>query len=592
MNLPVEPHVSLAFSLQSQPGAYAVLLGAGVSAAAGVPAAWEIQRDLITRIATMHGVEVPSTDEGAFAWYEERYKREARYDELLAELAATPNERQAILRDFFEPDDAQRNQGLKLPTAAHRAVAELVASGHIRIVLTLNFDHLMEQALRDRGIVPTVIAGEAAVAGMLPLHAHRALVWHLHGEYTSPATMLNTPEELANYPAAIDAQLDRLVDEYGWVITGWSAKWDPALRDALARGTSRRFASFWCDPYPLGPQAEQTLTRRGGTFVQTGADQFFQATASAVAVLAATGRQHPLSAAAAVAAAKRELATGLPAVNLHDALRRETAAVNASPQRTDGPWVAEDAEAERDRRLGVIEARCETLVALTATAAYWGGAEQDRWWRPDIEHRAERPAITGLTSLISLAAAPAALMLYAAGVAAVAAERWDLVGRLLAEPRTKDENGNAVKAAAFLSPNNVLGGRNASARLYRYLEAIFTQHLTLGTAAYTQAWERFEYLRVIGQLEYRTGPDRPHLRAVGGRDAYRPVPSAWLEQLLEQEGAPAVWVLHEQGFFEPELLVEYQRTYDQLFSTWATHERWATPGVVAAHPSVWYPDEL
>jgi hypothetical protein len=40
--LGIEPELSLAFSVRSGPGTYAILLGSGVSRAAGVPTGWEV----------------------------------------------------------------------------------------------------------------------------------------------------------------------------------------------------------------------------------------------------------------------------------------------------------------------------------------------------------------------------------------------------------------------------------------------------------------------------------------------------------------------------------------------------------------------
>ena len=51
------------------------------------------------------------------------------------------------LKAYFEPNDDERAQGLKRPTAAHRSIAELVAAGAIRVIITTNFDCLLEQAL-------------------------------------------------------------------------------------------------------------------------------------------------------------------------------------------------------------------------------------------------------------------------------------------------------------------------------------------------------------------------------------------------------------------------------------------------------------
>jgi hypothetical protein len=94
----VESHLTLAFALRSSPGAYALLLGAGVSVGAGVPSAWGVQEELIRRLARADGAEV----EDPFVWYQERYGKPSTYDDLLASLTHTSEERQALLRSFFE----------------------------------------------------------------------------------------------------------------------------------------------------------------------------------------------------------------------------------------------------------------------------------------------------------------------------------------------------------------------------------------------------------------------------------------------------------------------------------------------------------
>jgi NAD-dependent SIR2 family protein deacetylase len=135
----MEPYVKLALTMRPLPGGYAVLLGAGASITAGMPSAWEVQQDLIGRIAAVEG----ATEIGdPHTWYKEKFGHEATYDGLLAQLTSSAYERQALLRSFFEPDDQERERGHKQPAAAHQAIARLVATGHVRIVLTTNFDRL------------------------------------------------------------------------------------------------------------------------------------------------------------------------------------------------------------------------------------------------------------------------------------------------------------------------------------------------------------------------------------------------------------------------------------------------------------------
>lgn len=60
-----------------------------------------------------------------------------------------------LLHGYFEPaSQDERDRGLKQPTAAQRAIAGLVAAGRIRLLLTTNFDHLIEDALTAAGVPP------------------------------------------------------------------------------------------------------------------------------------------------------------------------------------------------------------------------------------------------------------------------------------------------------------------------------------------------------------------------------------------------------------------------------------------------------
>lgn len=148
-----DPLISLAVSIRSNTGVYALLLGSGLSRAAGIPTGWEIVKDLIAQIATARG---ESCDPDPMTRYRNTYRAEADYSKLLEELAATPDERNRLLRSYFEPTEDERKSGIKLPTKAHRVIATLVSKGLVRVIVTTNFDRLLEQAIHDEGVVPTV----------------------------------------------------------------------------------------------------------------------------------------------------------------------------------------------------------------------------------------------------------------------------------------------------------------------------------------------------------------------------------------------------------------------------------------------------
>ncbi len=101
----------------------------------------------------------------------------------MAKVARTQTERQELLRRYIEPTDEQRASGVRVPTAAHRAIAELVRRQYVRVILTTNFDRLIEQALEERAVSFDVIDSVDALRGARPLGQSPAVLVKLHGDY-------------------------------------------------------------------------------------------------------------------------------------------------------------------------------------------------------------------------------------------------------------------------------------------------------------------------------------------------------------------------------------------------------------------------
>ena len=136
-----------------------------------------------------------------------------------------PAARRGLPAGFFEPSEEELDAGLKVPGPAHHAVAALVKRGFVRVIITTNFDRLTEQALEEAGVPPQVVSLPEAVDGMAPLSHAKATVVKLNGDYADLQAR-NTAEELSDYPPAWKALLHRVFDEYGLVISGWSADLD------------------------------------------------------------------------------------------------------------------------------------------------------------------------------------------------------------------------------------------------------------------------------------------------------------------------------------------------------------------------------
>jgi hypothetical protein len=209
----VDPALSLAMAMHSKPGGYACLLGSGVSQ--GVPDGWTVLLDLVGKVATHHGYQ----GDDPLTWYREHSDGPVGYSSVLEDLTDTPEERVALLRPYFEPVNEEGAVEAIEPSAAHRAIARLIAAGYIRVIITTNFDRLLERALVEVGVAPTVLSTPSAMAGARPLHLQRACIIKVNGDYLDP-TFLNTGAELDRYEAAVDVLLDRVIDEYGLVSPG------------------------------------------------------------------------------------------------------------------------------------------------------------------------------------------------------------------------------------------------------------------------------------------------------------------------------------------------------------------------------------
>jgi len=290
----ISPRIALATSMQASPGVYAVLLGSGISSAAGIYTGRQIAEDLICQVAKSQGIDLNDQGTTPTEWWSQVGRTSLRYEDILEELAPTPASRQALLRAYFDPppDDPTSRS----PTPAHRDLASLCQRGLIRVVVTTNFDRLLEQALYDAGIPPQVIDSPAAVNAMTPLRHSPMNVIKLHGDYLA-TDLRNTAEELWDYPPEWQALLSQIFEEYGLVVVGWSAEYDRALTSAVANVRSRRYPMYWGTRRNLSEEARQVVRRRDAYLIQlNSADEFFSDLRSQVDRLAeAASRRRPFA---------------------------------------------------------------------------------------------------------------------------------------------------------------------------------------------------------------------------------------------------------------------------------------------------------
>lgn len=442
--------------MHAQPGVYAVLLGSGASTGAGIPTGWGVVRELVGRIAAAsdpedgHAANVAWDDPEA--WWAEHGEGDLGYPTLLERLAPLPATRQGLLAGFFEPNEEEREGGLKQPSKAHQAIAELVKRGFVRVIITTNFDRLMERSLEAVGVSPQVISRPEATSGMAPLAHAPATIIKLHGDYKDLGSR-NTPDELDDYPEEWKRLLAQVFDEYGLVISGWSADWDEALVTAIESVPNRRYPLYWDSRSSKGENAQRLLQARAGIAVPAAsADELFSEIVGSLDALDKLASP-PLSTAMAVARLKRYLPDPIRRIDLHDLVMRSTddvvTMVATQPVTTGGQVTFEMLQ-------GIYEGHFSSMeqLALLLITGVWHDTDgvHDRLWLDVLQKLVDAGTapLSGWSDSLEMARRfPAFIALAVMGLTAFQRGRDDLLIRLAMEVESRNKyNQNEWEPAA------------------------------------------------------------------------------------------------------------------------------------------------
>lgn len=424
-----DPTTQLAFSAYENKGVYALLLGSGVSRSAGIPTGWEITMELVKRAGIASGA---GEQEDWHGWYVGQTGEQPNYSTLLETLAGTQSERRAIVQGFLEPTAQELEDGLKVPTRAHRAIAQMVRTGYVRVIVTTNFDRLMENALRDAGIEPTIVSSVDTLAGAEPITHSQCFILKLHGDYKD-ARILNTDVELGDYPAEFNTLLDRIIDEFGLIVAGWSGEWDHALRAAFLRAPSRRYPTYWLARGDLSERGQELVTQRRASVVSgTDADTFFEALSLKLETIGQSRQPNPASVELMITMTKRFIDRPEHRIQLDDLVTAQTRQTisDFAPLFAGGgdvrnqvftDWVPE------------YEATVEPIARIASVLGRWGTGEELNLVLDAVKglyaeaHREQ----SGYTHWLALKDYPVMLIVLGYALGLTRANRLDVLYRLL-----------------------------------------------------------------------------------------------------------------------------------------------------------------
>jgi hypothetical protein len=306
----------------------------------------------------------------------------------------------------------------------------LIAKGFIRVVLTTNFDRLLEQALAELGVTVTVISSADQVKGMLPLVHAGPTVIKLHGDYLD-TRIKNTLGELSNYEPALDGLLAQILDQYGLITCGWSGDWDVALKNAIDRNPSKRFPFYWAARSEPSLEAQGIVKRRNARLVEIkSADVFFDELHQRVLAIENMNESHPLSSEIIVTRFKEYLLEPRHQIRLHDLLSNQ---FNQTLECLDDPKFFSFSHddkgfvAQTEQYMSAVK----PMLGLAYTAGMWSSVKQAEVWIDyiaDLVESRKRNFHYGYPNDLQLL--PATFLFYAFGLGALVGQQFSLVGLL------------------------------------------------------------------------------------------------------------------------------------------------------------------
>jgi len=519
--------VSLSFSMESNKGVYALLLGSGVSYSAGIPTGWHILETLCGRLMKVQG----SDKANAIEWYEEKYGKQPAYDEVIEFLAKTSSDRNGLLREFFEPSKDDQEHGLKVPTQAHKAIAELVHDGFIKVILTTNFDRLMEQALDALNVQYQTLYHDSDIEGMRPLTHAECTIIKVHGDYRD-MRFKNITDELKEYSPELKGLLKQVFNDYGVVVSGWSAEWDTALKHNIRSVVGRRYSWYWHNfNEHLNLAAHEVVEFRDAHVIvdNRGADNFFYQLKENVLSISQNKKLNPDTLAMKISRLKK-LLTQNRTIEINDFITNETKLLIEKVKVYDPNDRSKSIDELVREWIPEIEEESKELVCLLTVIAYYKAEAHENLLVETLERLTTMSESNGIVDLLKVKALPLQYIFYGVGMALVKSSNFHVLKNILTQPNVRSRSYQSQSFAEYMSPYS---GLHAMAKAFettvRYhlpFEELVMRPFILKNLLETGIWidnheldvsyDVFEFLRTMYERYRGTGQNYQY-----GRFAYR-----------------------------------------------------------------------
>lgn len=231
-------------------------LGAGASAAAGIPTAFDMVLDF-KRTLYCAAQRVPVETVADLGDSTVRARLQRHFDDSGGFPAPGSDAEYAQFFEAAYPDEADRRHYIEThlsggsPSYGHYALAALMQADKVRVVWTTNFDAMVEDAVaqvfKTTSKLSTATLDSPAIAGQAMNEGRWPLLGKLHGDFRSQQ-LKNIPSELRAQEAVLRATLIESCRRFGLAVVGYSGR-DvsvmESLTEALDNGKGYPQGLYW-----------------------------------------------------------------------------------------------------------------------------------------------------------------------------------------------------------------------------------------------------------------------------------------------------------------------------------------------------------
>lgn len=262
----VDPILPLSISIAEGERTYALFLGSGISREAGIPTGGEILNNTIKLLYKMENDLEEADDNAAEEWFKGSKYEDWGYSEILESLYPSQEDRRNFLENFFLG---------KHPTDAHNIIAEMVEKNLVKCIITTNFDRLMEEALKNKGISFDVVASKNDLDDLKPREHSNCRILKLHGDYQK-SNIKNTVNELEKLETELEEELNDILNKYGVVTVGYSGS-DNGVMKCFENRENPRYTLYWLARENLNDRVQELIRQQSGKeIIRDSADEFLK----------------------------------------------------------------------------------------------------------------------------------------------------------------------------------------------------------------------------------------------------------------------------------------------------------------------------